>query len=47
VLCDEAKEGESEGSLSHSEYDTNNELNDNALLDVVENDGSDEDDNIS
>jgi hypothetical protein len=38
---------EPEGILSYSEYDTDNELNDYALLDVVVNNGSDEDDNIT
>jgi hypothetical protein len=52
VLCGKEEVGEylllseSVGSLSYSEYNTDNELNDHALLDVVVNTGSDEDDNI-
>jgi hypothetical protein len=38
---------ESEESLSDSEFDTDNVQDDHAFLDVVVNDGSDEDDNIT
>jgi hypothetical protein len=53
VLHDEAEVGEnlllskSEGSLSYLEIDNDSELDYHALLDVVVNDGSDEDDNIT
>jgi hypothetical protein len=38
---------ESEESLSDSEFDTDNELDDCALPDAVVNDGSDEDDSVT
>jgi hypothetical protein len=53
VLHDEEEVGEylllseSEGNSSDSELDTDNELDDHAILDVMVNDGSDEDDSIT
>jgi hypothetical protein len=52
VLRDEEEVGEylllseSEESLSDSEFDTDNEMDDHALLDVVVNNGRNEDDSI-
>jgi hypothetical protein len=51
VLYDEVGEylllSESEESLSDLEFDTDNELDDDALLNVVLYDGNDEDDSVT